>query len=900
MATLVFMAVGSAMGGPPGAMAGSMIGSYIDSNFIFPEIFGKEEAFGGSLSEIAYQTYDEGAARNISYGNRCKTSGTVIWMDEIRNEPNVMTTGRSGKGGGSRPEIPPQAHFKTHLAVSISSDRPIADPVLGHGILQIKCDQKIIYVKGRTFDETSTLFSVIQQGILLPYFASKFPDGPDLRLMEKGREFTSSGFSKAANNVTATVKGTGFHNVEGQDYTIMVPKPANLEAEAAGANANIEQILPDLNPGLVDGFRVYPGAHDQSRDPLIQSIEGNDCPAFRNTAFFILENFRLKNFSNRVPQFEIRYSADLGGSTLGTAIEDICSRSGMPSNRIDTTGCIDQDGNDIIISGYVITGAISCAKSLQPLLLAYDILVQEKNGKLYFFSKITAQSVMVKYQDLACIESGDAPVDPLDISKVDEVDLPRSVVVKYFNLANNLQRGSEPAYNHNAPGNREDTLNLNLVLENENDAIDIAERMLWNAWQSKSILRVSLPYTYLHAIENDILVFPAYGEIWRLLVKRRDRGANGLLLYEGPSTQYPEVDYTYPIPGDGLDNEDPPPHLPPWIQFNIVEIPISHPGGSGKGGSRIGFPPVGVYWAACNPQTGDPWVGAALYKSTDGGTSWDSIAVSPSQATMGESLTALGGGVHSYTTDRVNSIRIRLHQKVELASCTLQELYAGANRFVIGNETDGWEIIGAKTITLETPVYDDWPEYTLSYLLRGLDDSDSRIDGHAIGDVVIAMNEAGIEFLPLSLAEIGSDIKFRCCPVDDDPSLDVHGYEEREIQLSVESSKPFTPHKSKWTHDGDDTDTFTWERQIRIPDIEFPERYNPLPEMAESYEIDIHSYADDNITLRTLECGSEKTVTYIKAMKIEDGQALGTQYNIRIYQIDPIFGRGRPKVVEAY
>ena len=51
-------------------------------------------------------------------------------------------------------------------------------------------------------------------------------------------------------------------------------------------------------------MRVYSGSDDQLPDPLIEAVEGaGQVPAYRGTAYVVLENLELSQFGNRVPQF---------------------------------------------------------------------------------------------------------------------------------------------------------------------------------------------------------------------------------------------------------------------------------------------------------------------------------------------------------------------------------------------------------------------------------------------------------------------------------------------------------------------------------------------------------------------------------------------------------------------
>ncbi|WP_299748399.1 glycoside hydrolase/phage tail family protein [uncultured Tateyamaria sp.] len=59
-----------------------------------------------------------------------------------------------------------------------------------------------------------------------------------------------------------------------------------------------EVAINDLN------MRVYKGTQDQLPDPLMEAIEGQGLvPAYRGTAYVVIENLALGPFGNRVPQF---------------------------------------------------------------------------------------------------------------------------------------------------------------------------------------------------------------------------------------------------------------------------------------------------------------------------------------------------------------------------------------------------------------------------------------------------------------------------------------------------------------------------------------------------------------------------------------------------------------------
>ena len=72
------------------------------------------------------------------------------------------------------------------------------------------------------------------------------------------------------------------------------------EGEILGVDRLWANGEPLATAGLT--FRVYKGTADQMPDPIISAIEGENVPAFRNTAYIVFEDFPLDGFGARLPQ----------------------------------------------------------------------------------------------------------------------------------------------------------------------------------------------------------------------------------------------------------------------------------------------------------------------------------------------------------------------------------------------------------------------------------------------------------------------------------------------------------------------------------------------------------------------------------------------------------------------
>ena len=68
----------------------------------------------------------------------------------------------------------------------------------------------------------------------------------------------------------------------------------------SGASGRMEA----KSPAIAITMRVYTGTRDQLPDPKIEAVEGaGTVPAYRGTAYVVIEDLELGRFGNRVPQF---------------------------------------------------------------------------------------------------------------------------------------------------------------------------------------------------------------------------------------------------------------------------------------------------------------------------------------------------------------------------------------------------------------------------------------------------------------------------------------------------------------------------------------------------------------------------------------------------------------------
>lgn len=73
-------------------------------------------------------------------------------------------------------------------------------------------------------------------------------------------------------------------------------------------------------------WRLHRGSQTQEPDPLMETIEGADAPAYRGLAYIVFEDLPLEQFGNRIPQlsFEIMRAAPEAGVRFEERVKGVC------------------------------------------------------------------------------------------------------------------------------------------------------------------------------------------------------------------------------------------------------------------------------------------------------------------------------------------------------------------------------------------------------------------------------------------------------------------------------------------------------------------------------------------------------------------------------------------------
>jgi hypothetical protein len=276
--------------------------------------------------------------------------------------------------------------------------------------------------------------------------------------------------------------------------------------------------------------RIYTGTGGQAQDSLIESFLGvGKTPAFRNTAYVVIEGLYLRDFGDALPQFNFLVKTQTHESVSG-GLSNLLERQGLSF----AAGDYNVDNVDHSIRGMVTTGPMTGIQTLQILTQGYDVLVQETNNQLVFFTRGRELAVNVTETDLNAhdgVQDTSTP-RPLQFEDSSGFDLPQEVDISYFDPTTDYQTGSQRYQRNDANTNQVLQINLPLVLAPK-EAVDLAANRLWRGYSERQIVSFALPPHYITLEENDIAVIPSAGQIYNVRMFEINRGANYLLQCKG-------------------------------------------------------------------------------------------------------------------------------------------------------------------------------------------------------------------------------------------------------------------------------------------------------------------------------------------------------------------------------
>lgn len=670
-----------------------------------------------------------------------------------------------------------------------------------------------------------------------------------------GNQVRLSGFIPAALNVQFEVERTS-------EYVLWLKRPVPLNAIPystptpfhAGTATNNGVVAFDTIKLFPDGLfpasfvptdHFHSGTGTQVADATIEAAEGlGNVPGFRGIAYQVYVDFNVTIFGGVVPPQMTAVVEPDSTMTWRDAVVYVCDQRGISSEFVDVSGVISSP-----FEGMFLRGSATGLQSLQPIVVAGQIVTQERDTQVAFFQIDNADVVQVRngadYSDFMLPDGVDAKIGYEDAA---DGDLPTFIGIRHQDPDTQYTEGYQ-FYGLRNPSARSDENRQELDLTNlvltRKQAANLAGTLMRRAYINSRQVRMQLPPNYLHVLENDLLTFTDdEGNDFTVRVTRRDVGANFAVQITGV-VEVVDIDVVgSPVQTGSGSVGRPPLRLAP-IQGRVLDIPPLRDVDASGPGLVLCAGSIG----------GGSWAGCTIYRSDNAGADWQQIAVLSQQASIGRTTSILDAappsealGTRTLTWDTTGTVDVEFDSigyTMPLVSTTEAAVLTGVNWFALVDGDSNVEIIGVRDI-----VQNSATSYTFSHLLRGLRGTIAACARDLLGGAQVT----GVSFLPATdglfhdLAGLGSQrtMEFRFVP----PGGDVTDVDSVPIVATWRNCSPFPVRDITRTDRPGNDVRFTvdhWTRQSLTPGALAP---YPLDETFEAYTFELYDQTGTGVRFR--------------------------------------------------
>jgi hypothetical protein len=295
------------------------------------------------------------------------------------------------------------------------------------------------------------------------------------------------------------------------------------------------QFTTTVFPEGFDPIANYSGGNaDQGQPPVLVSDYGSGNTAnYRGMATQGLMDCYVSAFGDQLPtNLESIIEVD-DNLNWGQAFEAVLQRGGLLNTQISTSSMSQRP-----FRGAYMRGMGAVLQHLQPMLVAGQVVVQDRNGVVCLFDIDNADSVQIEngvtFSDFGARMYGGKPThDKVQADDKSEADLPTSIGVRFQDPDNSFSLGYEHFGLRNPGGTahiNEQQINLSSMVLSRREARNLATTLMRRAYVNRRTYRMALPCAYLHLLENDLVTWTDdEGEVITARIIQRDIGANFLV-----------------------------------------------------------------------------------------------------------------------------------------------------------------------------------------------------------------------------------------------------------------------------------------------------------------------------------------------------------------------------------
>lgn len=480
----------------------------------------------------------------------------------------------------------------------------------------------------------------------------------------------------------------------GTPVTTSASNPARVEFfDDRGFTTGI--FPPSFTPA--DFYRS--GTETQGEDALIVAQKGSgNVPGYRGMAYQSLDQFFATQFGDSLPaSMEAVIDPDASmdwGRAIQTILVERCS---FAPTAVDVSAITQR-----AFLGAYLRGPVPAITAIQPILIAGQIMAQDRDGVLTFSDFGQADRVAVDNGAALShfgtrLDGETAADDKWTITDQAVEDLPTKVGVRHQDPDNQYADGYQFFGLRNPEGiehTNEQELDLSQMVLSRQEAANLAATVLRRSWVNRRQYKFTLPACYLHLLESDLLEWTDdAGRTHLGRIIQRDVGSD----FRVAVTCIAE-DLDLALGGSPVQSAAGTPPLnvgsTPSLDVVIVDAPATQEGQNRRPGLKIA---VG--------SQGGTWAGAAIYESQDG-TTYDYLGLVGQPALVGTLDTNLAAGVCIEASNsgalvpvaQTVDVTFPSYASTQLQSRTLAEVLGGANWCALVKSDGSVEIAAFATV----------------------------------------------------------------------------------------------------------------------------------------------------------------------------------------------------------
>lgn len=562
------------------------------------------------------------------------------------------------------------------------------------------------------------------------------------------------------------------------------------------------------------------------------------------------------------------YNTAITAVNLQTVVTSIMTFIGKTAPEFDVTLLPTTPCN------FTIAQTMTCGNLLANLALAYQFDIVPSGGVVKFVPKYVASVRTLTASDMGhvAMSAGNEITGSAAYTarRAQGIDLPRSVTLNYYSSDLDYNVFSQVATLETYTEGQDVKLEVPFTLSDA-EAKRIAESALVNAHIERQTYTMVTDMYNIDLEVADVITIPldtgGTTDARIIQVSSQDDGLIEFTLSRADQNTNTYVASTVAgtTPADQTTN------VPTVIGYSsalFIEVPPLSDADS-----------TPRYFAAVHGYGAAGWPGAAVYRSTDGGATYDSVVTSYGQVTMGKMSTVSAAPPDYHVWDDTTVLTVVMKQGTLVSAPSDLAVQNGANQCMIGEE-----VIGFRTATLVA-----LNTYQLTRLMRGRLGTETKCSTH-VADELFIMLDNTLTQIDVQPADLGKTVKYKVVTIGSDISkataIDVKPY-----GLNM---RPWTVAVPKAVRDLTTNDwTISW--------IERPRYQNQLRDYTEiTHDIDWGGFAIaimSGSTVKFTATSVTDTYVYTSAQQIIDWGSNQTTLTASIVQLSTVVGGGAANVV---